>query len=187
MGEDRVLINKWTNLSIVGSSYTMHSIVNWMETAINKKKDGIKDNFIKFVIYSSHETSMGNLEGFMYYAFNVSVEFSDFADCRFFELYLNDNGKYMVRYLKADDTNKLDIDFDQFKEVINSKTWTDQQVNEFCNFTEPKKDDKDDKDNEKNDKKNNKETYKLLLIIFACADGVFIGIMIFLFLYKRNN
>ena len=89
----------------------------------------------------------------------------------------------MVRYLKADDTQKLDIEFEKFKEVINSKTWSDQQVNEFCKFTEQNK---EDKDNENKDKKSNKDTYRILLIIFGCADGVLIGIILFLCLYKRN-
>ena len=182
--DDRLLTYNLTNLTIVGSSYTMHSLLNWMETAINNKKNGIKDNFIKFVIYSSHDSSVGTIEGFMQYAFGVNVEIAEFADCRFFELYLNDNGKYMVRYLKADDTQKLDIEFEKFKEVINSKTWSDQQVNEFCKFTEQNK---EDKDNENKDKKSNKDTYRILLIIFGCADGVLIGIILFLCLYKRKD
>ena len=110
----------------------------------------------------------------------VRIFLSYDCNCRI----INDNGKYMVRYLKADDTQKLDIEFEKFKEVINSKTWSDQQVNEFCKFTEQNK---EDKDNENKDKKSNKDTYKLLLIIFGCADGVLIGIILFLCLYKRND
>ena len=44
-------------ISIVSMPYTMHSMVNWMEKAIEgftKKK-----SYIKFVIYSAHDASIG--------------------------------------------------------------------------------------------------------------------------------
>ena len=189
MEEDRLSLFNWTDLNIVASSYTMHSILNWMEIAIEKNKNNETENFIKFVIYSGHDSGVGTIEGFMQYAFSeygIKPEFAEFAASRFFELYyLNDTNKYMVRYLKGDNTTKLDIEFDKFKEVINNKTWSDQKVNEFCKFPETKKEDKD-KDNNDNNKKSNKDTYTLLLIIFGCVDGVLIGALIFLIIYKRN-
>ena len=94
---DSLTTNLWVNLSIVGTSYTMHSIVNWMENAINSYQNKKNETYIKFVIYSAHDSSIGNIEGFMNYSFGTPIEFAKFSDCRFFELIVDDNDKYKVK------------------------------------------------------------------------------------------
>ena len=187
--EDSILTNNWVNLSIVGTSYTMHSLLNWMEKAINNSKSGIDNNYIKFVIYSAHDSSVGNIEGFMKYAFNTSIEFADFADSRFFELYTTDDKNYKVRYLKGDDTAKLDIDFDEFKNVVNNKTWSDKEVNEFCHFKENKNRDKEnehgsDKIKDDDDKKN---VRLIILIILSVVNGVLLVTLIALLIFMKKK
>ena len=184
--EDVILVNSWVNLSIVGASYTMHSILNWMENAINNHKQGINNNYIKFVIYSAHDSSIANIEGFMKYAFNTNIEFADFSDCRFFELYLNDTGKYNVRYLKGDDTVKLDIDFDEFKSIINDRTWSDKKVDEFCQFDENKKENNTDNNDENKDGES-KNTLRILLIVFGATDGVLILVLISILIFMKKK
>ena len=131
-------------IATMSMSYTMHSIVNWMENA----KKGNEDNssYIKYVVYSAHDASIGALEYFMEYAFNdynVKAEYAELAESRFFELYIDDNNNYKVRYLKGNsDEPKLDLSFGDFKEIINKKTWSDEKVAEYCKFNEkvtPKK------------------------------------------------
>ena len=187
--EDSILTNNWVNLSIVGTSYTIHSLLNWMEKAINNSKSGIDNNYIKFVIYSAHDSSVGNIEGFMKYAFNTSIEFADFADSRFFELYTTDDKNYKVRYLKGDDTVKLDIDFDEFKNVVNNKTWSDKEVNEFCHFKENKNRDKEnehgsDKSKDDDDKKN---VRLIILIILSVVNGVLLVTLIALLIFMKKK
>ena len=75
--DDFLLTNNSTNLSIVGSSYTMHSILNWMDQAIKSHKNGSIGSYIKFAIFSAHDYSIGNIDGFMNYAFNKTIEYAD--------------------------------------------------------------------------------------------------------------
>ena len=131
--EDYVVNNNSTNMSVVDNSYTMHSILNWMENAINNYNKN-NNQYIKYVIYSAHDSSIGTLEGFTYYAFNTNIEFAEMADSRFFELYINANNKFKVRYLRGNSTIRFDVDYDDFKRIINEKTWNDEKVAEFCQF-----------------------------------------------------
>ena len=187
--EDSILTNNWVNLSIVGTSYTMHSILNWMESAIKNSKSGADSNYIKFVIYSAHDSSVGNIEGFMKYAFNTTIEFANFADSRFFELYTNDDINYKVRYLKGDDTVKLDIDFDEFKNVVNNKTWSDEEVNKFCQFNDNKNSDNEsEQSNEENKSNNDKKNVRLtLLIILSVVNGVLLATLIALLIFMKGK
>ena len=125
-------------IATMSMSYTMHSIVNWMENA--KKGDTDKSSYIKYVVYSAHDASIGALEYFMENAFkdfNVTAEYAELAESRFFELYIDDNNNYKVRYLKGNSYEpKLDITFDKFKEIINKETWSDEKVAEYCKFNE---------------------------------------------------
>ena len=131
--EDYIINNNSTNMSVVDNSYTMHSLLNWMENAINNYKQS-NNKYIKYVIYSSHDSSIGTLEGFTNYAFNTNIEYAEMADSRFFELYINTDNKFKVRYLRGNSTVKFDVDYDDFKKIINEKTWSDEQVAEFCQF-----------------------------------------------------
>jgi len=181
--EDSLYTNKWINLSIVGTSYTMHSLLNWMDKAINSYKNGKNENYIKFVIYSAHDSSIANLEGFMYYAFNLSIEFTEFADCRFFELCVDDEGKFFVKYLKADNTEKLKMNYDEFKNIVNNKTWSDEQVSEFCKFN----DNKNNKDDENNKDTDDTKYSYIILIVLGCLNGILIGILIFIFIWYKKS
>ena len=183
--EDSILTNNWVNLSIVGTSYTMHSILNWMEKAKNNSISCVNNNYIKFVIYSAHDSSVGNIEGFMKYAFKTNIEFADFADSRFFELYIDDNGNYKVRYLKGDGTVKLDIDFDKFKSEVNDKTWSDEEVNDFCQFNENKN---NEKDNNKRENNNDTKNIRLvLLVILSTLNGILLVVLIVLIIIIKRK
>jgi len=123
----------YDNISIVANSYTMHSIINWMEKSINGYEKN-NSNYIKYVIYSAHDASIGALEHFMKYAFNTEVEYSSFAESRYFELYIDENNEYRVRYLKGENSIKKDLTYNEFKSIINDKTWDDNKVADFCQF-----------------------------------------------------
>ena len=123
----------YNNISIVANSYTMHSIINWMEKSIEGFKHN-NSNYLKYVIYSAHDASIGALEHFMKYAFNTEVEYSSFAESRFFELYIDEDNVYKVRYLKGENSLKKILTFDEFKKIIDEKTWNDKKVSDFCQF-----------------------------------------------------
>ena len=123
----------YDNISIVANSYTMHSIINWMKNSIDGYEKN-NSNYLKYVIYSAHDASIGALEHFMKYAFNTEVEYSSFAESRYFELYIDENNEYRVRYLKGENSIKIDLTYNEFKKIINDKTWNDYEVADFCQF-----------------------------------------------------
>ena len=127
----------YNNISIVANSFTMHSILNWMEKAIEGNKN--KQNYLKYVVFSAHDSSIGAIEHFMNYVFQTEIEYAEFAESRYLELYIDDNDKYKVRYLKGDTYEKKSLDFEKFKKEINDKIWTDQEVGKFCQFEESPK------------------------------------------------
>ena len=162
-------------ITIMVLSYTMHSLINWME----KAKIGNKQNntYIKYVVYSAHDASIGALEYFMEYAFNISGEFAELADSRFFEFYLDDDNNYRIRYIKGNSLiPKLDITFDYFKNVINEITWSDEKVAEFCKFND---------ENEYKENNNKKIPILFISMIFlAIINGILLLILIILILKK---
>ena len=194
---DSLTTNLWVNLSIVGTSYTMHSIVNWMEKAINAYKNGKNETYIKFVIYSAHDSSIGNIEGFMNYSFGTPIEFAGFSDCRFFELIVDDDGKYKVKYIKGDNTIKLNINFDEFKKVINDKTWSDEEVADFCKFDNSNSGNSNTGNNNstnntdsyvKRRKSSKKKGLLALVIILSAVNAALLAFLIYrLILIKRNQ
>ena len=81
------------NISIVDTSYTLRSILNWMDKAIEKYNNSINisngfndtQNYIKYVFFSSQGSSIGTLDSFMHYFFNISIDDIDFFESRYFE------------------------------------------------------------------------------------------------------
>jgi hypothetical protein len=157
-------------IAIMSNSYTLHSIVNWMEEAINKTKNN--QSYIKYVIFSAHDSSIGALEHYMYYTFNLTPEYATFAETRFFELYYeNENDtEARVRYIKGDTTEKINMTFTEFKNKIAETTWTDEKVDEFCKF---------EKHEEKNDKIE-RHTLIAAMVILAVIDFILILVLILL-------
>lgn len=123
-------------------SDTMIKILNWMKISIkifNKTKNVKDSKYIKYVVYSVDDYTFGALDGFMNYAFNSSIEYSEFAESRYFELYYNTiNDRYNVRYLKGDNITKKDTTFENFNDSIYKKYWKNKNISKFCQFEQSK-------------------------------------------------
>ena len=168
------------NISIIDASNTLHSILNWTDNAIKKYENNDTQQYIKYVIYSTHGSSIGTLDFFMNYYFNITIDDIDFAESRYFELYIdNDNEKkqYKIRYLKGDNTVKMDLEYKSFIGIVKKKIWSEQKITEFCY---PIK-----KDN-KNDNKNKDINIfgASIMIILSVLDGVLIVLLILYCLKK---
>jgi len=168
-----------TEMFIVDSSQTMESIINWMNLAINNNH-----NYIKYVIYSTDDSSIGTLEGFLYSIFKKEekIEYPNFAECRFLELYLNKNNEIKVRYLKGDNDIKLDIKYEQFKNEVENNIWNKEKINNFCQFEK------------ENEAKNTDEIIKKkeinkvgagFMIILSIIDGFLIALLILVCVQKN--
>ena len=175
----------YDNISIVSNSHIMHSLVNWMEKAIEGNKKN--NSYIKYVIYSAHDASIGALEHFMSYAFDTRIDYARFAETRFFELYIEEGqDEPKVRYLTGENEEKKDISFKKFKEIIDQKSWNDTQVAEFCQFEEyeeNKKKEKEKKDKEEKEEEEN-NAYIVLMIILLIINLMMLLILIILCIKK---
>ena len=173
-------------IPIMALSYTMHSLIHWMKEA----KDGYEQNkrYIKYVVYSAHDASIGALEYFMENAFkdyNVTAEYAELAESRFLEFYLDNDGKYRVRYLKGNsDIPKLNITFDDFENIIDKNTWSDEKVAEYCKFNE-----KEEKKEETEEPKEEKKVSILFItmIILNVVDVALIIILVVILCKKTKH
>ena len=141
-----------------------------MEIAKNKYIENNK-NYIKYAIYSSHDSSIGAIDGFMYLFFNQPFINAQFAASRFFELYVEDNNNFKVRYLKDlnDTYNILDMDYEEFKNKIEKIIWDNEKINDFCGFTEEEPEEKKVKIN---------EVGAGFMVILSIAAGFLISLLI---------
>lgn len=180
------------NISIAANSYTMHSLINWMNKAIEKNPKN--ESYTKFVIYSAHDASIGALEAFMRYAFDKEMEYSNFAESRYFELYLDENtNEPRVRYIRGDTSVKMDITFEEFKQKIEEKAWSDQKVAEFCQFEDKSKREEDGggKDQERKEeekgkgKDNNDNSLSIFFLIFLIIINSILFILIIIVFKKQ--
>ena len=174
-------------IPIMALSYTMHSLVHWMKEA----KEGYEQNkrYIKYVVYSAHDASIGALEYFMedaFKAFNVKAEYASLAESRFLEFYLDNDNNYRVRYLKGNsDVPKLNITFDEFKNIINEITWSDEKVAEYCKFNE--KEEKKEEPKEKEKEKEKKISILFITMIILNVIVVALIIILVVILCKKTK
>ena len=181
--DDYMINYNSTEMFIVDSSQTMESIINWMNLAINNNQ-----NYIKYVIYSTDDSSIGTLDGFLYSLFKKEekIEYPNFAECRFLELYLDKNNELKIRYMKGNNETKLDIKYENFKNEVEKNIWTKEKINNFCKF---------EKDNEKENEKEStdeiikkKEINKIgagFMVILSIIDGFLLALLILVCVQKN--
>lgn len=177
--KDYNINNNHTNISIVEGSLTMRSIAYWMKTArtqYDKGKTLYNKRFFRYIVYSVDENTLGGFEGFVNKIFNTSIEYAEFAESRAFELYydsqLND---YFVRYIKGNNKIKMNMTYNDFRNVVYNKTWTFWNVTKYCQFDQQKI-----------------ENYDInlsgagIMVVLSVLDGVLIVLLI-LFCARKNK
>ena len=147
-----------------------------MSDAKNKSEENI-NSYLKYVIYSAHDWSIASLDHLMRIIFNSTIEECNFGCSRIFELY-KINDEYYVRYLKGDDTIKLNLPYDVFIKNISDNIWDWNKVNEYCGFEDKKNEEK------KTEKHNNKDIAFHIMIVLIIFDVILI---IFLVAYCRKK
>ena len=75
------------------------------------------------------------------------------------------------------------MNYDEFKNIVNNKTWSDEQVSEFCKFN----DNKNNKDDENNKDTDDTKYSYIILIVLGCLNGILIGILIFIFIWYKKK
>ena len=148
------------DIGLVSSSLTMNNILNWMENAKNMNENKI-DKYLKFVIYSAHDSSIGSLDHFMRTALNSSVEECNFACSRTFELYKKGN-EYFVRYLKGDNSIKFNVTYTLFRKKVSDIMWDNNKIKEYCKY---EKNEKKEEKKEKSREKNKGAAYHIMIVL----------------------
>ena len=173
LSEDYLLKYNSTEIFTIDTSQTFRDIIYWMEQSKNKYKEN-NINYIKYVLYSSDESSIGTLDGFLYSLLNESkMEYSNFPESRYIELYSQNDEELRVRYLKSNDEVISDMTYNDFKEKIENKIWNKEKIDNFCKF------EKENENNNENGKR--KEINKLgasIMIILSILDGFLIALLI---------
>ena len=176
LSEDYLLKYNKTEIFTLDSSQILLDIINWIEQSINNYN---KKDYIKYVIYSSDDSSIGTLDGFIFSLLNEKkMEYSNFAESRFLELYLNENNETKVRYLKGNNVIVLDMNYSVFKEKIENKIWNKDKINDYCKFDEDIK-----KDEDKNNKIN--KLGASIMIILSILDGFLLAYLILVCVQKN--
>ena len=172
LSKDYLLKYNSTEIFTIDTSQTFRDIINWMEQSINNFKEK-RINYIKYVLYSSDESSIGTFDGFLYSLLDENyMEYSNYAESRYLELYL-ENNEFKVRYLKGNDASILNMTYNEFKNKVENKIWDKDKIDNFCKF---------EKENGNNvEKSKKKEINKFgasIMIILSILDGFLIALLI---------
>ena len=173
-----------SEIGIVSHSKTFKSLLSWMEKAIDAFENN-SNNYIKYVIFSAHDSTIGALESFIRLVFEKEMDSCTFADSRYFELYIDDkDANLKVRYLKGDSTTKLNIDYYEFKEIINQRIWSDEKISEFCQIEDNKK---KDKGNKNNSKERNLLYISIMIVLIVFNSVIIIFFISYYFMGNKNK
>ena len=160
-------------------SPVFRSIFNFMDMRIDLDKKGESDKIIsqspRFVMVAGHDTTLGANDLFLKEEFRIEYEHAVYCSNQIYELWKNDtNGKYSIKYLVNQEL-KAEFDYEEFKEKVLKKIYTEKEVNEIC-------------DGIKEEEKNENNIFKI--IFFVCLGLAFIGLLVLgfvLFIEKNPN
>ena len=109
-------------------SITIPKLIQWMEDAMKGKV-----NTPKLVIYSGHDSTLSPFQLYMERIFNVSYVYPTFGSFLYFELHQNDSNpkSYYVKYI-FNDKEKLQVNFNEFKDKVLDGLWDNDQIQSFC-------------------------------------------------------
>ena len=79
----------------------------------------------------------------MHYTFQIPITYIPFAANIFFELHKNESNKnFYVEYI-FDGVSLLNLDYDKFREKVLEAIWSEEKINNFCNFEQEEKSEND--------------------------------------------
>ena len=120
-------------------------LLDWMDKRIELDKKGesdqVKPGYPKYTIWSGHDSSVSTTQMFMKNIFGTKWTFPYFSSTVIFELHKNEkiNNKdndyiYEIRYY-VNDKLLLNINYLDFKNRISGNLWTQEKIDNFCEFS----------------------------------------------------
>ena len=134
------------NKDIVMMSQTppIKKLLKWMDERIELDKKGESNKIIsgspKYTIWSGHDSSISTIQKFITLIFGTKWSFPSFSSTVLFELHKNENinktngNIYELRYIVNDEI-LLKIDYFKFKDIVNENLWTQEKIDNFCQFS----------------------------------------------------
>lgn len=201
-------------LIYIRGNYYMGLLVNYTKMAIDQdlgKNISSVSKIPKTLIISGHDNTVSKHEIFLIFAFGKTFEFyryPTFASQIAFEIKRKDDNKtnrnysdYFINYYFNDEL-LLNMTVTEFLNKVEPHIWTDQEINDYCNYDNSKNKNKtkeeNNTDNQNSDEINNK-TFKYFipknnknhttpLIIFTTLFGISIlGNIFLIVLLTRKN
>ena len=163
-------INIDEKTGVMAASPQMKEIINYMDAIIQNKSQAPK-----MIIHGGHDTTINCIQYFMHYAFQIPITYIPFAANIFFELHKNESSNnFYVEYI-FDGISLLSLDYDKFREKVLESIWSEEKINNFCNFEQ---EDKSESDSDK---------FKTISLILLITNAVFfISTVIFMSLFIYN-
>ena len=116
---------------ILESQKLMEDLIGYMDNKIYNKNSNLN-----MVIDLGHDFIVVPMQLFMHEVFDVEYSVTYFSCNIFFELHKEKDSEnkeqYIVKYF-VDDELRLNIEYELFKNKVNSKFWTEKEKDEFCN------------------------------------------------------
>lgn len=182
-------------LAHVDSSKIMRELIYYMKRSIDaditpKNEDANYKDYSrpKMLMRSGHDSTVSadliflikalglngkDVYAFPKYASQLALEVRTYKTITSRSTYSDYN---VVGYF--DDKQIFNVTADKFINDIESESWSDEEVNEFCGFDESYTDKDGVYDKDKSDKA--KTAYKVLMIVFICLAAIFLATTIIL-------
>lgn len=196
---DQYIVNYGDENSYVAKfsmSPTFRNIIKWIDTRISLDKQGKGDLYSgydksKFIMYSSHDSHLANVNLFLKVVFNeylknnnlpeISLYYPSYSSNFFLELYapneLNSStleSDYRVE-LSINGNTILTIKYPEFKKILLKQMISDIEIADYCKWNlEPKHDEKKEPETKKNS-----NGLKIATIILSCSTAILLGLVIF--------
>ena len=166
-----------TDVGLLSFSHTMNLILNWLSEAKNNHNKNNK-KYLKYVIYSAHDISLGVSDAFMKAIFNNDIIECDFACSRIIELYLKNN-EYYIRYMLANETIIFNEKYDDFINKVKQKIWSDNDINKYCT--------QDDNNNTEGPEAYKKKVAYNMMIFLIIVNVILILLLIAFYRHKKED
>jgi len=174
--------NDETNvLAYAGSSILLRKILSYMEKIINDINNNINDS-PKLVLFSSHDSSIANLEGLINCLFKAEILPPNYSSSYIFEL--NKKEEKNEYYVNIIFNNKLvkTIDYTYFKSKIERDSWTFEKTAAICGWDTKNESNTIDIDNIKN-----RNNIWLIIIVISSEINSLLILVIFILLGRFNQ
>ena len=163
-------INIDEKTGVMAASPQMKEIISYMNDIIQNKSQAPK-----MIIHGGHDTTINYIQYFMHYTFQIPITYIPFAANIFFELHKNESNKnFYVEYI-FDGVSLLNLEYDKFRVKVLEAVWSEEKINNFCNFEHEEK------------SENDSEKFKTISFVLLITNSVFfISTVIFMSLFIYN-